>query len=115
MEIARRKIRRCPLGTVGNVSDGVNPYGEPFGSVPGFLAGSAVKINERAKALRVSTNDRDHQGQPQHSGTNERLRRATNTEPNRQRVLNRTGIDALTGERSAVLAGPVNRRVLTNL
>src|ERR1700730_17484750 len=75
----------------------------------------AVAVDEWPKAVRFAADDRDHQRQPEHAGASKRGRRASDTEPNRQRILQRARGNSLAGEWSAVLARPVNMRVLADV
>src|ERR1700704_480987 len=75
----------------------------------------AVAVDQRPKAMWLAANDSDHQRQPERAGTSERARRASDTEPNRQRVLKRARVNSLPGECSAVLARPVDMRVFADL
>src|SRR6202011_529381 len=75
----------------------------------------AVAIDQRPKPERLAANDRNHQRQSEHAGANKGARRASDPEPNRQRVLKRAWVNSLPGERSAVPARPLDMRVLANL
>src|ERR1700730_7031784 len=77
--------------------------------------GQVVTIDQRPKPVRLASDDRDHQRQLECAGASEGTRRATDTEPNRQRVLERARVDSLPGECHAVLARPVNMHVLANV
>ena len=59
----------------------------------------------------LAADDRDHQRQSECAGASEGAGRAADTEPNRQRVLERARVNSLPGECCAVLARPVNMRV----
>src|SRR6184192_1979890 len=74
-----------------------------------------VAVDQWPKTVRFPTDDGDHQRQPEHAGANKRARRASNTEPDRQRVLQRARINSLPGEWRAVFARPVNVRVLADV
>jgi hypothetical protein len=76
--------------------------------------GLAVTIDQRPKPV-LASDDRDHQRQPECAGASEGTRRAADTEPNRQRVLERARVNSLPGECRAVLARPVNMNVRANL
>src|SRR3954471_9608469 len=81
---------------------------------PGAQASLAITVDQRPKPVRLTADDRDHQRQPERAGANEGAGRAADPEPNRQRVLQRSRVDSLPGERRAVLARPANMRVLAN-
>src|ERR1700688_3353493 len=74
-----------------------------------------VTIDQRPKTVRLAADNRDHPQQPASGSANKRGRRASDTEPNRQRVLQWARVNSLAGEWSAVLARPVDVRVLTNV
>src|ERR1700736_1877642 len=74
-----------------------------------------VAIDQWPKAVRFSADDRNHYSEPEHAGPTTRARRASDTEPNRQRVLQRPRINSLSGEWRAVFARPVNVRVLADV
>src|ERR1700704_2389365 len=75
----------------------------------------AVTINQWPKAAVLAADDGDHQRQPEDAGASEGARRASGTEPDRQRVLERAWVNSLPGQGSAVFARPVNMRVLANV
>src|SRR6267142_2329343 len=81
----------------------------------GARTGPAVAIDQRPEAVRLAADDRDHQRQPEGAGANERAGRAADTKPNRQRLLQRTRVNSLPGKRSAMLARPVDMRVLADV
>src|SRR6266404_2575636 len=81
----------------------------------GAQTGLAVTIDQRTEPMRLAADDRDHQRQTERAGANEGARRAADTEPNRQRILERARVNPLPGEGCAVLARPVNMRVLANV
>src|SRR5436190_9689978 len=83
--------------------------------VPCAQPGLAVAVDQWPKTVRLATDNGDHKGQPEHAGANKRARCASDTEPNRQRVLQRPRVNSLPGECRAVFAGPVNVRVLADL
>src|SRR5712664_394641 len=74
-----------------------------------------VAIDQWPKTVRFPADDGDHQWEPEHAGANKRARRASDAEPNRQRVLQRARINSLPGECGAVFARPANVRVLADL
>src|SRR6476619_8270813 len=80
----------------------------------GAQTGLAVTVDQRPEPMRLAADDRDHQRQSECAGASKRAGRAADTEPNRQRVLERARVNSLPGECSAVLARPVNMRVLAD-
>src|SRR5256885_16588261 len=75
----------------------------------------AVTVDQWPKTVRFPTDDGDHQRQPERAGANKRARRASDTEPNRECVLQWPRVNSLPGECRAVLARPVNVCVLADL
>jgi hypothetical protein len=63
--------------------------------VPGLGAGAAVEVDQRGELARLAADDRHHQRQSQQPCAHERLRRAADADPDRQRVLDRARVDAL--------------------
>src|SRR6266566_1417849 len=81
----------------------------------GALGGFPIEVDERTEAMRLTTNDRDHQREAERPGSNERFRRSADTQPDRERILHGPRVDALTGQRRAVSARPVHMLVLPDL
>src|SRR3954468_15298387 len=75
----------------------------------------AITIDQRPKPVVLTSDDRDHEWDSKCARTNERARRTADTEPNRQQILRRAGINSLSGECRAMFARPMNVRVLANL
>jgi hypothetical protein len=88
---------------------------EPVWRMAGAHPRFAVTVDQRPEPVRLSTDDRDHQRQAERAGASEGARRASDAEPDRQRVLQRARVNSLAGEGSAVLARPVNMRVLADV
>jgi hypothetical protein len=70
--------------------------------------GLAVKVDQRAKLARFTANNCNHQGKAKRTGAGKGSRRATNSNPNGKRILHRAGIDRLSSEWRAMLAGPAD-------
>src|SRR6267143_1312424 len=81
----------------------------------GVQTSLAVAVDQWPKAVRFAADDRDHQRQPERASANKRGRCASDTEPNRQRVLQWARVNSLSGECRTVLARPVNVRVLADV
>jgi hypothetical protein len=79
-----------------------------LGGVAGTLTGNAIEVDKGAEAVGFATDDSDHKRETESSGTNKGLGCASYTEPDRERVLQWTRVDALTRERGAVTARPVD-------
>ena len=80
----------------------------------GAAAGLAVEVDQRAEARRLAADDRDHERQPEGSGADEGLGCSADADPDRERVLQRSGEDALAGERWAVPSGPRDLRLFAD-
>src|SRR5687768_3734363 len=67
-----------------------------------------VEIDERTEALALAADDGDHQGESVLSGTDDRARAATDTDPRRQRPRFRTRMHLETVDRRARGSRPVH-------
>src|SRR5260370_42187857 len=81
----------------------------------GATTSMEVEVYERAEALRPTADDGHHKRKPEHACTNERFRSAADTDPDRQRILQRARVDCLAGKRGAVFTGPVHLRACPDL
>src|SRR5436190_6766398 len=81
----------------------------------GAQTGLAVTVDQRPKPVRLAADDRDHQRQSERAGANKGAWSAADTQPNRQRVLQRARVHSLPGEGRAVLARPMNVPVLADV
>src|SRR3954466_3398067 len=93
----------------------MDAYFESIRRVARAQARLAITIDQRPKPVRLTSDDRHHEWESKCASTNERARRTADTEPNRQQILPRAGINSLSGECRAMFARPVNVRVLANL
>src|ERR1700693_5080063 len=100
---------------VSKKADCVKSDNEFLGRMAGAAPSFAVKVDQGTKSLGFSADNGDHQRKSECAGTNEGFGRAADSDPNRQRILERTRIDRLSRKGSAVLAFPVNMGVLANL
>src|SRR5438105_3432880 len=75
----------------------------------------AVAVDQWPEPVRLAADDRHHQRQSERAGTNEGAGGAADTEPNRQRVLERARVNSLPGEWRAMLPRPMNMRVFANV
>src|SRR6266853_1599970 len=73
----------------------VNTRHQFLRAVTRAAAGLSVEIDQRAKAFRPSTDDGDRKRETELACADERGWRATHTDPDRQRVLQRARIDRL--------------------
>src|ERR1700721_672660 len=113
--ISRVEIVCSLLGRVSQKADCVKAYDEFLGGVAGAPPRFAIKLDERPKSLWFAANDGDHQRESERAGANERCGSSTDPDPNGQRILQRTGVDHLPGERWTVFTSPVHVGVLPNL
>src|SRR6266852_1024545 len=74
--------------------------------MPGALTRLAIKIHQRPKPPRVPADDRDHQRQPEHTCTGERVWRASDTQPDWQWILHRSRIHTLPAQGRPELTRP---------
>ena len=105
------KIFNRPLRRFGDVTQGMNADFELVGRVPGAPAIFPIDVNERTESPCLAANDGNHEWQSQRPGSGERFRCPAHAQPDRERILQRTWIDALAGERRTVFAGPMNEFV----
>src|SRR6266567_1853506 len=106
--VTAEKIIDRLLRGFGDVTQGMNADSKLVGRMSRTPATFAIDVNERAKSPRLAANDRDHQRQSERPGAGERFRRSADAEPDGQGILQRARINALTGERRPVFAGPMN-------
>ena len=110
--VAREEVVCGLLVGVGDVAQSVNSDFEFLGGVTGAFAGFAVEVDEVAKTMGLAADDRDHERKTEDTGADEGFRRATDAEPDGERVLQWARVDALPGERGPVFAGPMDVGVL---
>ena len=89
--VAGKEFVRCLFGGVGNVADGVDADLQLFAGMAGALASFVVEIDERAKAVRLAADDRNHERKSERAGAGKRLGRSADAEPDGQRILQRPG------------------------
>src|SRR5947209_9116481 len=99
---------RC---TVGDTPQRMNANLELIWKVSRAQSRFTVAIDQWPKTVRFPADDGDHYWEPEHAGANKRAGCASDTEPNRQRILQRARINSLSGECRAMLARPVHVRV----
>src|SRR5262249_34371994 len=81
----------------------------------GAQANLAVKVDQGPKTMVLAADNRDRKRQSKSAGPNKRARRASNTEPNWQRILERPRVNSLASQRGAMFTCPVDVRLLANL
>ena len=113
--IPREELVRGLLRRLRDVAEAVHADLQSVGQEPGTPRRLLVEIHERTEAPRLSTDDRDHEWQPEHARAGERLWRPADADPDRQRILQRPRVHALPGERWPVLSGPAHVLVLADL
>src|SRR6185295_20028115 len=106
--VAREKIINRLFSSISDVTQRMNADFKLLRSETRSPTGLPVETNKRTKAPCLTTDDGHHQRKPQHSGACKRFRCPTHAKPNRKRILKRSRIHTLTGERGAMFAGPVN-------
>ena len=84
---------------------------EPVGRDAGAATRLAVELRERPEPHRRPADDRNRQRQAERAGARDRLRRAARGDPDRQRLLQRSRIDALAVERRTMPALPGDLRL----
>ena len=73
-----------------------------------LLGCAAVQFGEGHEALGQAADDRERHRQAERPGAERRLGRAADGDPDRERILERAGIDAAVVDRGAVTAGPAD-------
>src|SRR5262245_39727940 len=81
----------------------------------GAPARLAIEVDERTEAMRLATDDRDHERQSEQARAHERCRGAAHAHPDRERVLERPREHALAVQRRTELARPLRMRVVAQL
>ena len=89
------------LRRVGEEAVAVDPQRQSGGILAGALGGFAVKVGDRRETSRLAADDRQSERQAQSPGARDRLRRAADRDPDRQRILQRARIDAKALQRRA--------------
>jgi len=82
---------------------------------PGAAAFLTIEVDQRAEAARFAAVNRNHKGKSKRAGADKGFRGSADTQPYGQRVLQRSRVNTLPGERSTVLAGPANLHILANI
>ena len=65
------KVGRSLLSGVSQKADGVKTDDEFFGGVNGTAACLTIEINNREESFEFASDDRDHEGKPEHTGASE--------------------------------------------
>src|ERR1700730_19177348 len=89
---------------------GMKAYSKPLRRMTGVAPSLAIEVYEWAEALRLTANYGHHQRTSEHHCANEGCGCAADTDPYRQRILQRARVDCLAGKSGAVFAGPVYLR-----
>ena len=95
------------LRRVGHVAERVHPDLQLVRRETRPSTRFAVKIDEGTEAVCLAADDRDHQREPEQASANERLWGPADADPDREALLQRPRIHALSAERSSELAGPL--------
>ena len=106
LQVAGRKLVNRLLERRCDVAERMHADLQLIGRVSSPSSGLTVEVHQRPKPARISTDDRDHQRQPQRARTRERARRSTDPQPDWQRVLHRPRINTLAGQGRPEFTGP---------
>src|SRR5258708_1410682 len=98
------------VSAVCEKANGMKTYSKSLGGMTGTAPSLAVEVYERAEAFRFAADYGHHQWKSEHACTNERFGGSANTDPYRQRILQRAREDCLAGKSRSVFAGPVHLR-----
>src|SRR5207247_8777309 len=85
---------RC---TVGDIAQRMNADLELIWRVSRAQPRVTVAVDQRPEAVRFPADDRNHQWETEHAGANKAAGCASDTEPNRQRVLQWPRVTSLPG------------------
>src|SRR5207244_9959947 len=93
--VARNKFVDSLFHTRRHVPERVHAYAQLLGRMSGASTRLAIKIHQGPKPPRVAADDRDHQRQPEHTRTRERVRGASDPKPDWEWILDRSRIHPL--------------------
>ena len=110
VRIAWKEYFRGFVRGVCEKANGMKTYGKLLGRMTGAAPSLAVEVYKWAEASGFTADDGHHERKSEHSCANERFGRAADTDPYRQRILQRARVDCLAGKSRAVFAGPVHLR-----
>src|ERR1700730_11094532 len=103
--VAGEKSVRGFLGGIAEKSNHVQTDFQLFGFVSAANACFTVKIDERPEAVRFAADDGNHERQPEDAGARERSWRAAHTDPDGQRILQRSRVNGLTVKGWGMVSG----------
>src|SRR5216684_3069217 len=106
LNVAGNKFVDSLFHTRCHVPERVHAYAQSLGRMPGTSSRLAIKIHQRPKPPRVTADDRDHQRQPEHTRTRERVWGASDPQPDWQWILHRSRIHTLPAQGRPELTRP---------
>src|SRR5260370_16471148 len=106
LNVAGNKFVDSLFHTRCHVPERVHAYAQLLGRMPGASSRLAIQIHQRPKPPRVTADNRDHQRQPEHTRTRERVWGAADPQPNWQRGLHWSRIHTLPTQGSPELTPP---------
>src|SRR5467141_1330551 len=110
VRIAWKEYFRGLVSGVCEKANRMKTYGKSLGGMAGAAPSLAVEVYERTEAFRLTADYRHHKRKSEHAGANEGFGGAADTDPYRERILQRPRVDCLAGKSRAVSAGPVHLR-----
>src|SRR5882724_5899742 len=110
VRIAWKEYFRGFVGASREKANRMKTYGKALGRMTGAAPSFAVKVNEWTKTFRLTADYGHHKRKSEHACSNERFGGAADTDPYRQRILQRARVDCLAGKSGPVFAGPVHLR-----
>src|ERR1700727_2293948 len=115
VSVAGEEVVRCLLVGVAEKTYAVQSYSQLLRGVASAAPGLAIQFDVRTKAVWFAADNGNHERKPERAGTREGCRRAPDTEPDGQRVLQGAWVDALSSKRRTVLARPIDLGVFPDL
>src|SRR2546430_14502027 len=94
-------VQTCALPIFRGVrekANGMKTYGELLGRMTGSTPSLAIEVYKRPEASGLTADDGNHERKSEHSCADERFRRAADTDPYGERILQRAGVDCLAGK-----------------
>src|SRR3984893_3301619 len=110
VRIARIEYFRGFVSGSCEKANGVKTYSKSLGGMTGAAASLAVEVYEWAEAFRLTADYGHHKRKSEHACTNKGFGGAADTDPYRQRILQRARVDCLARKCGAMFAGPVHLR-----
>src|SRR5580692_518151 len=89
---------------------GMKTYCKSLGRMSSAAPSLAIEVYEWTEAPRFTADYGHHKRKSEHACANEGFGCSADTDPDRQRILQRARVDCLAGKRGAVFTGPVHLR-----